>query len=754
MTELTYNGKQPGEIATEAEGIKDFNSVRFWTNEGKEIYAHELKMVVYQESPNYVLVKDSDFDHFWIDLLYVNVEDEIDTPCLAIERRVNFNNEATLHINIHTGEDTILQWTTSIGKFHEDFKLNFVKENQNVFRIEVLNPAGQDMTIQAIISNEGLKIDVYKEEGHFEDINLITQEDFDNSNDISLKPYILVLNDIEDEKASEKRVIEYAKNRLFNNPIDALDFISAEEARFLISEIVAEDFDNWNNTKNKGLNREDKKSLKGWLKLVYLDGVQQVQNAIENLTKVAFKNMSLDTAVKVVESYGEQVVEIKNLFSGEAKKAIILNISADVEILSSAMQYSDSIEPLTSVLKTKEIHISSFEETEKAVAQFIENQFGRPFESSCAEASPDLSSSLIYNYSSGDFMYQIFINVEHEGKKVVFPDYYPAVVETEFKLLNTGDKKYFAKEYKAGEYGIYDKANKLYADCFESIQEAQGWYDKNLENNKKLQSLNDEIFKTIEDEVESNCQYCKENKSNHFLCDSCGVGMCDECYESDREHNQHYHMPLENCEDTQIDLVKKVCQSDDPQYICETCMQKALSLTLKEFADHANEILKGTTLRAVIIETSELYGEDDDDVSEEDPYYMQPMYEGYLEDVGHEEEIDDSRTGRYCSLESVADELESFASDRKIGHISYELKKLVATRWKNKEELENHLNKTFFIQSNLVDVDESGLVQDYNLIGSVFEDYGFIDIYYLKIPFDNSGSGKTIYITEVNIKEK
>ena len=116
-------------------------------------------------------------------------------------------------------------------------------------------------------------------------------------------------------------------------------------------------------------------------------------------------------------------------------------ISADVEILSNAMQYTDDIKPLLSKVETKEFKIESFEKAEEAVVLFIESQFEKSFNKNNVEASPDLSSSIVYHFSSGDFMFQLFIDVKHEGKKVVFPDYYPANVVTEFKLENTGDKR-------------------------------------------------------------------------------------------------------------------------------------------------------------------------------------------------------------------------------------------------------------------------------------------------------------------------
>jgi hypothetical protein len=228
---------------------------------------------------------------------------------------------------------------------------------------------------------------------------------------------------------------------------------------------------------------------------------------------------------------------------------------------------------------------------------------------------------------------------------------------SKFKLSNTGDKNYYVQEYKAGEFGIYEN-ERLIADCFESVEHAQEWYVKEAMVDAGV-----------------SCAYCEEkNESTHFICEACGVGMCEDCYSSEKEHCIHYHMPLESCKEIHTDLIKKICKSDNPQYICEKCMTKALSL-----------------------------------------------------------------------------EPEDFAQDRKIGYVAFAIQKLIGTRWKSKKHLENYLDETFQIDTNLSDVDESGLVGDYAFLGSIFQNYGYMDIYYLKIPFDKSGSNNTIYITEIAV---
>lgn len=428
-----------------------------------------------------------------------------------------------------------------------------------------------------------------------------------------------------------------------------------------------------------------------------------------------------------------------------------IEISADVEIISHAIQYTNEIKAMVANIETQKFRFESFGEMEEAVATFIEIYLGKPFDKNNVAASPELESSMLYSFSNDDFMFQLFIDVKHNGEKVVFTDYYPASIETKFKLENTGDKTYFAKEYKVGEFGIFDKDGKLYAERFKSVEDAQRWYNKEVERNKRLTVLNDAIYATLESGeaiIEFNsplCIYCEENPSNHFLCDSCGAGMCDECYETN-EHTEHYNKPLEECRDTDIDAIKKVCNSEDPDYICEACMKKALSLKPQDFADEANKILSKTSLRAVIIETSELYGENDDEISEGDEFYLAPMYEGYIED-DRGNEIDNTRTGRYCSLKSVSEELQTFAENELVNHVSQSAEKLVGTRWKTKQTLEDHLLEEGLITGSLDDVDESGLVEDYALIGGIKKYFGILDIYYLKIPYGD----QTIYITEVNV---
>ena len=89
------------------------------------------------------------------------------------------------------------------------------------------------------------------------------------------------------------------------------------------------------------------------------------------------------------------------------------------------------------------------------------------------------------------------------------------------------------------------------------------------------------IYNEVEEDM-AECIYCEPHKkcSNdelHFVCEICGNGMCDDCYDSMVEHDGHYHLPLENCDDErEIELITEACENDNPDYICEDCMNKVL----------------------------------------------------------------------------------------------------------------------------------------------------------------------------------
>lgn len=75
----------------------------------------------------------------------------------------------------------------------------------------------------------------------------------------------------------------------------------------------------------------------------------------------------------------------------------------------------------------------------------------------------------------------------------------------------------------------------------------------------------------------TNCIYCEDKKpSEHFICDVCGVGMCDDCYDSEVEHTGHYHEICEATNDKQYKMiVAKV--GHEPAYLCEKCLEDIIN---------------------------------------------------------------------------------------------------------------------------------------------------------------------------------
>jgi len=212
---------------------------------------------------------------------------------------------------------------------------------------------------------------------------------------------------------------------------------------------------------------------------------------------------------------------------------------------------------------------------------------------------------------------------------------------------------------------INEKTEWNICDCCGMVENSECliWTEGN-EDQKAQKFFNNDFIAVCRECYEKPiCVYCdslEQRKELHFVCDCCNNGMCDECYDSDMEHTNHYHLPLENCEsELQKTLIKRVCNSEDPQYICEKCFDKALTT-------------------------------------------------------------------------------------EKIAFIKEDLENLVGTRW-TKHSLQKHLHEKYELSETLNDVDESGLVANNAFIMGIFDDYGYMDIYYL---LDRN---RKIYVTEVNV---
>jgi len=71
------------------------------------------------------------------------------------------------------------------------------------------------------------------------------------------------------------------------------------------------------------------------------------------------------------------------------------------------------------------------------------------------------------------------------------------------------------------------------------------------------------------------CLYCESNDNEHFVCSGCGDGMCEECYDKDIEHDQHYHNAYEDADNLwQSWLLQERFGSG---YVCQKCVDNALS---------------------------------------------------------------------------------------------------------------------------------------------------------------------------------
>lgn len=132
--------------------------------------------------------------------------------------------------------------------------------------------------------------------------------------------------------------------------------------------------------------------------------------------------------------------------------------------------------------------------------------------------------------------------------------------------------------------------------------------------------------------------------------------VCPCCNNEVQLESQFEAQVCSSCND--IILPCSICPVSDN---CLNCPLSSYNIE-EVYNKYFNKMLKGTEYTACFIETSELYGEDDDEVDKNDSYYMMPMYEAHLEDE-NEDELNDALTGRYCEAASVAEELESFIGE-------------------------------------------------------------------------------------------
>lgn len=74
--------------------------------------------------------------------------------------------------------------------------------------------------------------------------------------------------------------------------------------------------------------------------------------------------------------------------------------------------------------------------------------------------------------------------------------------------------------------------------------------------------------------VDNTCLYCTSGKkSEHFICQACGTGMCEECYNGGREHDEHcvdFHETTED--DTLYEHIKEQTVATYG-YMCYACIE-------------------------------------------------------------------------------------------------------------------------------------------------------------------------------------
>lgn len=70
------------------------------------------------------------------------------------------------------------------------------------------------------------------------------------------------------------------------------------------------------------------------------------------------------------------------------------------------------------------------------------------------------------------------------------------------------------------------------------------------------------------------CLYCNSDEPTHFICESCGDGMCEECYQAEIGHYAHYQDPAESAETEEALLALEDAFGNG--YGCEKCVNKVL----------------------------------------------------------------------------------------------------------------------------------------------------------------------------------
>jgi len=72
------------------------------------------------------------------------------------------------------------------------------------------------------------------------------------------------------------------------------------------------------------------------------------------------------------------------------------------------------------------------------------------------------------------------------------------------------------------------------------------------------------------------CIYCNKNKAEHFICELCGDGMCEECYNKGIENDKHIQDPSEldfEC----VEIADIIYYIFGDGFGCEKCINDVLN---------------------------------------------------------------------------------------------------------------------------------------------------------------------------------
>ena len=83
------------------------------------------------------------------------------------------------------------------------------------------------------------------------------------------------------------------------------------------------------------------------------------------------------------------------------------------------------------------------------------------------------------------------------------------------------------------------------------------------------------LYETL-NPIETPCLYCESNpqKSEHFICNACGKGMCDECYDQNTEHDETCFDFHESIDD--VELYNYIVEKTGAEYgyMCFGCIDQ------------------------------------------------------------------------------------------------------------------------------------------------------------------------------------